>query len=76
MKKLILLIIVGYKKIFFLFRCARLPVFLYTDCKFIPSCSDYTAESINKHGVCKGLIRSSIRILKCSPFSRGGLDLP
>ena len=43
-------------------------------CKFIPSCSNYTIESLNKHGVIKGTYYSITRILRCNPFSKGGYD--
>lgn len=76
MKKIVLSTIIAYKKLSFVLRVARVPIFVYTDCKFYPSCSDYTAEAISKYGTIKGSIKSLVRILKCSPFSKGGLDLP
>lgn len=45
-------------------------------CKFYPSCSQYAIESIEKHGVLKGIFRSTKRILKCNPWHKGGIDLP
>ncbi len=43
-------------------------------CRFIPSCSHYAIEAINKYGVCKGSILALKRILKCHPFNPGGYD--
>lgn len=43
-------------------------------CRFYPSCSQYAYEAIEKLGIAKGAIKGFIRILKCSPFSKGGLD--
>ena len=43
-------------------------------CKFEPSCSEYTYQSINKYGVLKGIIKGSWRILKCNPINKGGYD--
>lgn len=74
MKEIIVKTILAYKKIFFTLRAARIPLFLYTDCKFHPSCSDYAIEAINKHGVVRGAAKSLLRILKCSPLSKGGVD--
>lgn len=45
-------------------------------CRFSPSCSDYSIAVIEKKGILNGLARSFLRILKCGPWSRGGVDLP
>ncbi|OGJ50244.1 membrane protein insertion efficiency factor YidD [Candidatus Peregrinibacteria bacterium RIFOXYB2_FULL_32_7] len=45
-------------------------------CKFQPSCSEYAKMAIKKHGIIKGIVKSIWRILKCNPWSKGGLDLP
>ena len=43
-------------------------------CRFYPTCSHYSYESINKHGFFKGLYLSILRIGKCHPFHIGGYD--
>ncbi|OGL95617.1 membrane protein insertion efficiency factor YidD [Candidatus Uhrbacteria bacterium RIFOXYB12_FULL_58_10] len=43
-------------------------------CRFYPSCSQYGYESVDKHGVLIGGIRTVWRILRCNPFSKGGHD--
>jgi len=43
-------------------------------CKFIPTCSQYSIEAIEKYGVLKGGIMSIWRILRCNPLSKGGFD--
>jgi hypothetical protein len=48
---------------------------LAPSCRFQPSCSDYAAEAITRHGVFVGSALASWRILRCNPLSRGGLDL-
>ncbi|MCX6989638.1 MAG: membrane protein insertion efficiency factor YidD [Chlamydiae bacterium] len=48
--------------------------FLGSCCKFHPTCSDYGIEAIGKHGVLKGSFLTVKRIIKCGPWSRGGLD--
>lgn len=45
-----------------------------TKCPYIPSCSQYAVEAIEKHGVIKGGILALWRILRCNPFSKGGID--
>lgn len=46
------------------------------NCRFYPSCSEYTIKSIEKYGSLKGIGKGIIRILKCHPFNKGGVDLP
>jgi putative membrane protein insertion efficiency factor len=43
-------------------------------CRFVPSCSEYAAEAVEKYGVAKGFWRATLRLLRCHPFSRGGFD--
>ncbi|HZB88746.1 MAG TPA: membrane protein insertion efficiency factor YidD [Terracidiphilus sp.] len=43
-------------------------------CKFLPTCSEYAAVAISTHGPLRGLSLAAWRLLRCHPFSRGGLD--
>ncbi len=43
-------------------------------CRFYPSCSDYTRQAIVKHGTFKGVYLGAKRLLKCHPFHPGGVD--
>ena len=43
-------------------------------CRFHPTCSEYCAESIRRHGVVRGTRDGLLRILRCQPLSRGGFD--
>ena len=45
-----------------------------TKCPYIPSCSQYGLEAIEKYGVIKGGLLAVWRILRCNPFSKGGYD--
>jgi len=43
-------------------------------CRFQPTCSEYAAVAIATHGPLRGLMLALWRLLRCHPFSRGGLD--
>lgn len=43
-------------------------------CKFIPSCSEYAVEAVQRHGPWRGAWLSMRRVLRCHPWSRGGFD--
>jgi putative membrane protein insertion efficiency factor len=43
-------------------------------CKYHPTCSQYAADAVHKHGLVKGSLRAGWRILRCNPWSRGGVD--
>ena len=43
-------------------------------CKYIPTCSQYALDAIEKYGVLKGTLLAIWRILRCNPFSKGGFD--
>ncbi len=43
-------------------------------CRFEPSCSEYGARAVLAHGILKGTLLAVWRILRCHPFTEGGLD--
>lgn len=43
-------------------------------CKFEPSCSEYSLQSLEKYGSFKGSLMTTKRLMKCNPFSKGGYD--
>jgi len=45
-------------------------------CRFYPSCSDYAEGSLRKHGIVRGGAKTLFRVLRCAPWTRGGVDLP
>jgi uncharacterized protein len=43
-------------------------------CRYYPSCSHYGYEAMSVHGAAKGTILTAWRILRCNPWSSGGID--
>jgi putative membrane protein insertion efficiency factor len=43
-------------------------------CRYWPSCSQYALQAIQKHGVLKGGLLGAWRVIRCNPWSRGGID--
>ena len=66
MKKIIILLIGFYQKYMSPLKPAT--------CRFYPTCSEYAAQALEKHGLLKGLWLSMRRISRCHPFNPGGYD--
>jgi putative membrane protein insertion efficiency factor len=60
----------------FLLRVYKLTIspLLPQACRFTPTCSQYAAEAIEKHGFWKGTALGLKRLSRCHPFSEGGYD--
>jgi uncharacterized protein len=43
-------------------------------CRFVPSCSEYAAEAVARHGCLRGAMLACWRLLRCNPLARGGYD--
>lgn len=43
-------------------------------CRYYPSCSEYARHALQQHGIRRGLRLATWRILRCNPFSYGGVD--
>ncbi|MFA6427267.1 MAG: membrane protein insertion efficiency factor YidD [Candidatus Magasanikbacteria bacterium] len=45
-------------------------------CRFHPTCSQYGYEVIKKRGLLVGVPKAVWRVMRCNPWSKGGIDLP
>ena len=66
MSALVLSIIRGYQRF--------ISPLLGTNCRFYPSCSQYSHEAVDRHGLIAGIWLGIKRIAKCHPFHPGGFD--
>jgi uncharacterized protein len=53
---------------------ATLGPFMGGQCRYMPTCSQYAIDSIQKHGACRGGWRAIKRICRCHPWGKGGWD--
>lgn len=43
-------------------------------CRYVPTCSEYAMEAVERYGALRGGWMAVLRILRCHPFSRSGYD--
>lgn len=43
-------------------------------CRYVPTCSEYAMEAIDRYGVIRGSSMALVRLLRCHPFVKGGYD--
>ena len=53
---------------------ALLSPLLGARCKYHPSCSRYALDAVSEYGVLRGLVLAAWRLLRCNPWSPGGVD--
>jgi putative membrane protein insertion efficiency factor len=66
-RKIFAFAIKGYQKL--------LSPYFAPRCKYYPSCSTYAELAITEFGI-KGLFMATWRLIRCNPFSHGGVDYP
>ena len=47
---------------------------LAPSCRYVPTCSEYAMEAIERHGALRGGAMAAWRLLRCHPFVKGGYD--
>jgi len=43
-------------------------------CRFVPTCSEYAMQAVERHGTVRGALLATCRVLRCHPFARAGYD--
>jgi uncharacterized protein len=43
-------------------------------CKYYPTCSEYAVQAVRRYGVLRGVVLAAWRLLRCNPWSHGGVD--
>lgn len=43
-------------------------------CRYVPTCSEYAMEAVDRYGVVRGGFMAAARLLRCHPFAHGGYD--
>ena len=65
-RNLVLAILRGYKW--------TISPWLPTSCRYIPTCSQYAMEAVERYGALRGTWMALARLLRCHPFARSGFD--
>jgi uncharacterized protein len=60
------LLVMGYQRL--------LSPLLPARCKYHPSCSQYALDALREYGLARGVILAAWRLLRCNPWSHGGVD--
>lgn len=66
MKHLVLAALRAYKR--------HISPLLPPACRYVPTCSEYAVEAVERYGALKGSLLAVRRVLSCNPLSRGGYD--
>ena len=66
MKYLLIFLLRGYQKFISPYFAPR--------CKYYPTCSQYSIDAIREYGSLQGVAMTAWRLLRCNPFSHGGVD--
>jgi putative membrane protein insertion efficiency factor len=66
MKRILLALLRIYK--------IALSPYLGSQCRFVPTCSDYARDAVVHHGAARGSWMAACRLCRCHPFAQGGYD--
>jgi len=55
------------------YKCLVSP-WLPPSCRYVPTCSEYAIEALDRYGTLRGSWMAAMRLLRCHPFAKGGYD--
>jgi putative membrane protein insertion efficiency factor len=64
--RLLVLLVRGYQR--------ALSPLLGDRCKYHPTCSQYAVDALREYGALRGTVLAAWRVLRCNPWSAGGVD--
>lgn len=73
-RQIVLFAIIFYQKTLSFDHGPLALIFPFMGCRFHPTCSQYTYQAVDKYGIIKGCWLGIKRVLRCTPFSKGGHD--
>ena len=56
------------------YRAVVSPLLPANTCKYHPSCSQYALDALRRYGFVRGAVLAGWRVLRCNPWSHGGVD--
>ncbi len=67
---------IGKTSLLYLLRAYKWAVspMLPMSCRYLPTCSEYAMEAVERYGVLRGGAKAVCRVLRCHPFVKGGYD--
>jgi len=67
---------IGKKVVTFLLRGYKWAIspMLLPACRYVPTCSEYAMEAVDRYGVLHGGARAAWRLMRCHPLAKGGVD--
>jgi uncharacterized protein len=65
-KKIVILLLHAYK--------SAISPMLLPACRYVPSCSEYAMEAVERYGVLHGGAKAAWRLMRCHPLAKGGVD--
>lgn len=74
MKKIIIKLMMFYKRSISPLWANNPFGLLNSSCRFYPTCADYAVDAVSKYGAGRGTLKAVGRVLRCNPLAKSGID--